>query len=44
MISDRIAVMAQGRLSPAVPASKTSLEQIGAWMGGAFETAEPVHA
>jgi simple sugar transport system ATP-binding protein len=39
MISDRIAVMAQGRLSRAVPAAQTSLEQIGAWMGGAFEVA-----
>ncbi len=46
MISDRIAVMAQGRLSRTVPASDTSLEQIGAWMGGVFETAtaELVHA
>ncbi len=44
MISDRIAVMAQGRLSPAVPSGETSLEQIGAWMGGVFETAEPLHA
>jgi simple sugar transport system ATP-binding protein len=44
MISDRIAVMAQGRLSPAVPAGETSLEQIGAWMGGVFEAAESVHA
>jgi ABC-type uncharacterized transport system ATPase subunit len=37
MISDRITVMAQGRLSPGVPAGETSLEQIGAWMGGTFE-------
>jgi simple sugar transport system ATP-binding protein len=44
MISDRLAVMAQGRLSRAVPAAETSLEQIGAWMGGAFETTEPIHA
>ena len=44
MISDRIAVMAQGRLSRAVPAAETSLEQIGAWMSGMFETPEPVHA
>jgi simple sugar transport system ATP-binding protein len=46
MISDRIAVMAQGRLSRAVPAAETSLEQIGAWMSGMFETAgaERLHA
>ena len=41
MISDRIAVMAQGRLSRAVPSGETSLEQIGAWMGGVFESAAP---
>ena len=40
MISDRIAVMAQGRLSRAVPAAETSLEQIGAWMSGMFETGQ----
>ena len=44
MISDRIAVMAQGRLSRAVPAAETSLEQIGAWMSGMFETGEAAHA
>jgi general nucleoside transport system ATP-binding protein len=46
MISDRIAVMAQGRLSRAVPAAETSLEQIGAWMSGMFDSAaaEQVHA
>ncbi len=43
MISDRITVMAQGRLSPAVPAGETSLEQIGAWMGGVFETGAAEH-
>jgi general nucleoside transport system ATP-binding protein len=46
MISDRIAVMAQGRLSRAVPAAETSLEQIGGWMSGMFESeaAVQVHA
>ena len=45
MIIDRIAVMAQGRLSRAVPSAETSVEQIGAWMSGMFETAgvEQVH-
>jgi simple sugar transport system ATP-binding protein len=36
MISDRIAVLAGGRLSPAVPASATCLQQVGLWMSGAF--------
>jgi simple sugar transport system ATP-binding protein len=33
-ICDRIAVIAKGRLSPAKPASKTSVEEIGVWMSG----------
>jgi general nucleoside transport system ATP-binding protein len=50
MICDRIAVIAEGRLSPAVPAAQTSVEQVGAWMSGLFETnlpqpaGEPAHA
>ena len=39
MICDRIAVIAQGRLSPAVPAAQTSVEQVGSWMSGLFEQA-----
>ncbi len=41
MICDRIAVIADGRLSPAVPASQTSVEKIGLWMSGEFND---VHA
>ena len=37
MISDRIAVLAQGRLSRAVPAASTSINQVGVWMSGDFE-------
>ena len=33
-ISDRLAVMAGGRLSPAVAARETSVEKIGVWMSG----------
>jgi simple sugar transport system ATP-binding protein len=33
-ISDRLAVMAGGRLSPLVPARETSVEKIGMWMSG----------
>src|SRR5262249_3853163 len=39
MICDRITVIAQGRLSPAVPVAQTSVEQVGAWMSGMFESA-----
>jgi len=41
-ISDRIMVMAQGRLSPAVRAADLSFEQIGQWMSGLWE--EAAHA
>lgn len=36
-ISDRMHVMAQGRLSPSVAASHASVELIGQWMGGMWE-------
>jgi general nucleoside transport system ATP-binding protein len=35
-ISDRIAVLAGGRLSPSVRPTETSIEQIGLWMSGKF--------
>ena len=37
-ICDRIAVIAAGRLSPAKPASSTSVEEIGVWMSGMWPT------
>jgi ABC-type uncharacterized transport system ATPase subunit len=39
MICDRIAVIAQGRLSPALPLAETSIAQIGKFMGGQFDVA-----
>jgi simple sugar transport system ATP-binding protein len=36
-ICDRIAVIAEGRLSPAVPTRETSVEEIGRWMSGLWE-------
>jgi len=36
-ISDRIAVLAQGRLSPAQSIEATSVEQIGLWMSGLWQ-------
>ncbi len=36
MMSDRIAVLADGRLSQAVPLASTSVNQIGVWMSGNF--------
>ena len=36
MISDRIAVLADGRLSRALPLAQTSLNQVGLWMSGDF--------
>jgi general nucleoside transport system ATP-binding protein len=36
-ISDRLCVLAQGRLSPSVLLAETSIEQIGVWMSGKFD-------
>jgi simple sugar transport system ATP-binding protein len=36
MMSDRIAVIADGRLSPAVPVAQTGVQQVGLWMSGGF--------
>ncbi|MCH2240881.1 MAG: ABC transporter ATP-binding protein [Aquabacterium sp.] len=38
-ISDRLVVMAQGRLSPSIPAAQATVERIGAWMSGLWEQA-----
>src|SRR3954451_25155705 len=44
-LSDRIAVINAGRLSPAVPAAQATVEQVGLMMGGLHEAATPkVHA
>jgi simple sugar transport system ATP-binding protein len=37
-ISDRIVAMAQGRVSPSVPTSQATVEQLGAWMSGLWTT------
>ncbi|GBL45243.1 ABC transporter ATP-binding protein [Sulfuriferula multivorans] len=46
MICDRIAVIADGRLSPVVAAVETSVAQIGLWMSGEFtqDNSELAHA
>jgi len=36
-ISDRIAVIANGRLSPAKNLADTSIDEIGVWMSGMWE-------
>jgi general nucleoside transport system ATP-binding protein len=43
-ICDRLAVIAQGRLSEAVPVRETNAEKIGLLMSGAFIAADPVSA
>jgi simple sugar transport system ATP-binding protein len=40
IISDRIAVLAEGRLSPSRRAAETNIEEIGMWMSGKFAAAE----
>ncbi|MCX2860892.1 ABC transporter ATP-binding protein [Paucibacter sp. PLA-PC-4] len=42
-ISDRLVVMAKGRLSPAVPVAQATVEKIGEWMSGLWTT-EDGHA
>ncbi len=43
-ISDRLVVMAQGRLSPSIEVAQATVEQIGTWMSGLWETAQPAPA
>jgi simple sugar transport system ATP-binding protein len=38
MMCDRIAVLAKGRLSPAIPAHEATIDRIGLWMSGDFST------
>jgi ABC-type uncharacterized transport system ATPase subunit len=38
-ISDRLAVIAKGRLSPAKPIAETNVEEIGMWMSGLWPDA-----
>ena len=37
-ISDRLMVMAKGRLSPSVPIEEASVDQIGVWMSGLWDS------
>jgi ABC-type uncharacterized transport system ATPase subunit len=38
-ISDRLLVIAKGRVSPSVPVAEASVEQIGEWMSGLWPAA-----
>jgi simple sugar transport system ATP-binding protein len=40
-ISDRLIVIAQGRMSPPVPVAAATIEQIGAWMSGLWTQQQP---
>jgi simple sugar transport system ATP-binding protein len=40
-LSDRLQVIAGGRLSPAVPVAEASVDLIGAWMSGLWPAASP---
>jgi ABC-type uncharacterized transport system ATPase subunit len=40
-ISDRLVVLAKGRLSPSVPTVQTTVEQIGLWMSGLWSEPQP---
>jgi simple sugar transport system ATP-binding protein len=43
-LSDRLHVIARGRLSPSVPVAQATVEQIGQWMSGLWEGAAAVAA
>ncbi len=43
-ISDRLVVMAQGRLSPSMPMAEATIEKIGSWMSGLWEQENPLAA
>ena len=43
-VSDRILVIAEGRLSPSKATAETNVEEIGLWMSGLFLEAEPAQS
>ncbi|MEJ6001117.1 ABC transporter ATP-binding protein [Paucibacter soli] len=43
-ISDRLVVMAKGRVSPAIPMAEATVEKIGAWMSGLWQEEGAQHA
>jgi len=43
-VSDRLHVMAQGRLSPSLPMAEASIEKVGEWMSGLWDVREVQHA
>ena len=43
-LSDRLIVMAQGRVSPSLPSAQASVEMIGSWMSGLWEQGGSAHA
>ena len=43
-LSDRLHVIAKGRLSPSVPVADATIERIGEWMSGLWERKEAAHA
>jgi simple sugar transport system ATP-binding protein len=43
-VSDRLHVIARGRLSPSVPVADATIEKIGEWMSGLWTSSEVSHA
>ena len=43
-MSDRLHVIAQGRLSPSLPISEATIERVGEWMSGLWNAQEVQHA
>jgi simple sugar transport system ATP-binding protein len=42
-VCDRLHVIARGKLSPSVPMAEATVEKIGEWMSGLWETAAATH-
>jgi ABC-type uncharacterized transport system ATPase subunit len=43
-LSDRLHVIAKGRMSPSVPVAQATTEKIGEWMSGLWNQQEAAHA
>ena len=43
-ICDRLVVIAQGKVSPSIETSKATIEMIGEWMSGLWDTADAKEA
>jgi general nucleoside transport system ATP-binding protein len=43
-LSDRLLVIAKGRVSPSLPRAQATVQTVGAWMSGLWNEQEVTHA